>query len=122
MNIWHRKTCWWIWKVSGQKIRNLDSNYDSAKGSPVFMFEGKYTQADPTVMKTLLSDRFLSLDESHQGLILHSVYHRPDGWNHIPEDQSVPCGESSMRGDYHARKAALYVQRLAKDEPYLTFF
>jgi unsaturated chondroitin disaccharide hydrolase len=55
-------------------------------------------------------------------LILHSVYHRPNGWDHIPEGQSVPCGESSMWGDYHAREAALYVQRLAKDEPYLKFY
>ena len=27
-----------------------------------------------------------------------------------------------MWGDYHAREAALYVQRLATDAPYLTFF
>jgi hypothetical protein len=82
----------------------------------------KYTQAGLTVMKTLLGDGYLSLDESHQGLILHSVYHRPNGWDHIPAGQSVPCGESSMWGDYHAREAALYVQRLANEEPYLKFF
>jgi unsaturated chondroitin disaccharide hydrolase len=33
----------------------------------------------------------------------------------------VPCGESSMWGDYHARELALYLQRLEK-APYLTFF
>jgi hypothetical protein len=27
-----------------------------------------------------------------------------------------------MWGDYHAREAALYVQRLAEDKPYYTFF
>ena len=27
-----------------------------------------------------------------------------------------------MWGDYHAREAALYLQRIAKDEPYYTFF
>ena len=31
-------------------------------------------------------------------------------------------GESSQWGDYHAREAALYVQRLATNQPYLTFF
>lgn len=84
--------------------------------------EKKYVRAGLTVLKTLLSDKYLGLDESHQGLILHSVYHRPNGWDHIPEDQSIPCGEASMWGDYHTREAALYVQRLAKDEPYLKFF
>ena len=82
----------------------------------------QYVQAGLTTMQTLMGDTYLSLDESHQGLILHSVYHRPNGWDHIPEGQTVPCGESSMWGDYHAREAALYVQRLANDEPYLKFF
>ena len=27
-----------------------------------------------------------------------------------------------MWGDYHAREVALYVQRVARDEPYYTFF
>ena len=87
-----------------------------------YLNEPKYTQAGLTVMQTLLSDKYLSLDESHQGLILHSVYHRPNGWDHIPEGQTVPCGESCMWGDYHAREAALYIQRLAKDDPYYKFY
>lgn len=87
-----------------------------------YLKDDKYIQAGLTVMKTLLGDTYLSLDESHQGLILHSVYHRPNGWDHIPAGRSVPCGESSMWGDYHAREAALYVQRLANNEPYLKFF
>ena len=87
-----------------------------------YLGDAKYTQAGLTVMQTLLSDKYLSLDESHQGLILHSVYHRPNGWDHIPVGQSVPCGESCMWGDYHAREAALYVQRLANDDPYYKFY
>ena len=87
-----------------------------------YLDDPKYTQAGLTVMETLLSDKYLSLDESHQGLILHTVYHRPNGWDHIPEGQSVPCGESCMWGDYHARESALYIQRLANDEPYYKFY
>ena len=87
-----------------------------------YLAEPKYTQAGLTVMQTLLSDKYLSLDPSHQGLILHSVYHRPNGWDHIPEGQSVPCGESCMWGDYHAREAALYVQRLINNDPYYKFY
>ena len=32
---------------------------------------------------------------------------------YVPRGRKVPCGESSMWGDYHMREAALYVQRLA---------
>ena len=32
-----------FWDVSGQKINNLNTNYDPAKGSPVFTVEGQYT-------------------------------------------------------------------------------
>ncbi len=81
-----------------------------------------YLQAGLTVLNTLLDEPYLSTDPAHQGLILHSVYHRPNDWDHVPAGQSVPCGESSMWGDYHAREAALYVGRLAKEEPYYTFF
>jgi hypothetical protein len=87
-----------------------------------YLDDPKYTQAGLTVMETLLGDKYLSLEESHQGLILHSVYHRPNGWDHIPDGQTVPCGESCMWGDYHAREAALYVQRLANDDPYYKFY
>ena len=64
----------------------------------------------------------LSADPNHQGLLLHSVYHRPNGWDYIPEGRKVPCGESSMWGDYHLRELALYIQRAAANAPYLTFF
>ena len=61
-------------------------------------------------------------DPEHQGLILHSVYHRPNGWDAIPAGRSVPCGESSMWGDFHALEAALYLQRVIQGQPYLTFW
>jgi hypothetical protein len=82
----------------------------------------RYMQAGLTVLKTLLDEPYLSTDQTHQGLVLHSVYHRPNGWDHIPEGQKVPSGESSMWGDYHARETALLVDRLANNRPYLKFF
>ncbi|HEX8627179.1 MAG TPA: hypothetical protein VF755_03290 [Catenuloplanes sp.] len=82
----------------------------------------RYLQAGLSVCATLFDEPYLSTDPAHQGLILHSVYHRPNGWDHVPPGQRVPNGESSMWGDYHARELALYVRRLARDEPYLTFF
>ena len=60
----------------------------------------------------LLEEPYLSTSDAHQGLLLHSVYHRPNGWDHVPAGRAVPCGESSMWGDYHLREAALYAQRL----------
>jgi len=82
----------------------------------------RYVEAGLTTLHTLLDEPYLSTDVEHQGLILHSVYHRPNGWDYIPPGRNVPCGESSMWGDYHAREAALYVQRLAENAPYYTFF
>jgi hypothetical protein len=82
----------------------------------------RYRQAGLTVLSTLLSEPYLSQDPKHQGLILHSVYHQPNGWDRVHPGQSVPNGESSMWGDYHAREAALYVQRLAEGKPYLKFW
>jgi len=64
---------------------------------------------------------YLSAAADHQGLLLHSIYHRPNGWDHVPAGSKTPRGESTMWGDYHAREAALYVQRLCRG-PYLTFF
>ena len=83
---------------------------------------GKYFQAGLTVLQTLLDEPYLSTDPGHQGLLLHSIYHRPNGWDHIPEGQHIPCGESCMWGDYHLREAALYVRRLIEHEPYYAFF
>ena len=34
--------------------------------------------------RRLLSDDYLSTQPAHQGLLLHSVYHRPNNWDHIP--------------------------------------
>ena len=75
-----------------------------------------------TVLSTLLEAPYLSADPKHQGLLLHSIYHRPNGWDHVPRGQKIPCGESSMWGDYHLRECALLVQRMAKRQPYLKFF
>lgn len=82
----------------------------------------KYTQAGLTVLARLLEEPYLSTDPKHQGLLLHSIYHRPNGWDHVPAGSKIPLGESCMWGDYHLREAALYVQRLHKNDAYYTFF
>jgi unsaturated chondroitin disaccharide hydrolase len=82
----------------------------------------RYRQAALTVARTLLGEPYLSADPAHEGLLLHSVYHRPRGWDYIPEGSKVPCGESCMWGDYHARELALVLLRVARQEPELYFF
>src|SRR5215471_14018664 len=84
----------------------------------------RYEQAGLHVLRVLFDDRgpYLASNPPHQGLLLHSVYHWPNRWDYVPTGASVPRGESSMWGDYHAREAALYVIRLAEGGRYLTFF
>jgi len=85
---------------------------------------GRYERAALLVLDTLLSEGgpYLSTNAAHQGLLLHSIYHRPNGWDHVPAGARVPRGESSQWGDYHMREAALLVRRVALGEPYLAFF
>lgn len=82
----------------------------------------RFTQAALTIAGTLFQEPYLSTRRNHQGLLLHSVYHRPNGWDAIARGQKVPNGESSMWGDYHLRELALLLLREAREQPYLTFF
>ncbi len=84
--------------------------------------EPRYMQAALTVAKTLFEEPYLSTDPSHQGLLLHSVYHRPNGWDHVPAGRNVPCGESSMWGDYHLLELAVHVHRMIRDEAPYSFY
>lgn len=87
-----------------------------------YLNDPRYWQAGLTVLAALFDEPYLSVEPAHQGLIVHSVYHRPNGWDFMPKGRNVPCGESSMWGDYHAREAALYLQRIIDNKPYLTFW
>ncbi len=80
-----------------------------------------YTQAGLAVVHRLLDEPYLSTDPAHEGILLHSVYHRPNGWDYVPPSAKIPCGESCMWGDYHLLEVLLLVARLA-DGRYYTFF
>jgi unsaturated chondroitin disaccharide hydrolase len=82
----------------------------------------RYVEAGLATLRTLLEEPYFSTDPRHEGLVLHSIYHRPNGWDYTPPDRKIPCGESSMWGDYHMRELALYVERLAENAPYHTFY
>ena len=83
--------------------------------------DSSYMQAGLTVVGRLIEVPYLSTDQNHEGILLHSVYHRPNGWDYIPPTAKIPCGESSMWGDYHLLEAMLLVAKLAESS-YYTFF
>ncbi|MFP4549522.1 MAG: hypothetical protein ACLFNT_01850 [Spirochaetales bacterium] len=82
----------------------------------------RYVQAGLSVAKTLLTDEYLATDESHEGILLHSVYHQPNGWDYVAPGQKVPNGESCMWGDYHLLELGLAIKRLAEGKPMQRFF
>ncbi|GAG22201.1 unnamed protein product, partial [marine sediment metagenome] len=82
----------------------------------------RYTAAGLTLLARLLETPYLSTDAKHQGLLLHALYHRPRGWDHQEDAQSVPYGESCLWGDYHLMEVGLLAQRLAREETYPVFF
>jgi len=82
----------------------------------------RYEAAGLTLVRTLLSPPWICESPSHEGLLLHAVYHRPNGWDYIPAGRRIPCGEACMWGDYHLREVVLLVQQLAHGGPVRTFF
>jgi unsaturated chondroitin disaccharide hydrolase len=95
--------------------RFLDKHGNSDQGKTYF-------QAGLTVASTLFDEPYISTDPNHQGMILHSIYHRPNNWDYIPQGKKIPQGESSMWGDYHAMELALMLLRMATDLPYYKFY
>jgi hypothetical protein len=81
----------------------------------------QYLLAGLTVSRRLLEEPYLSRDRKHEGLLLHCIYHRPNGWDYIPKGSSVPAGESCMWGDYHLLELGLLIWRMAEKKCY-TFF
>lgn len=82
----------------------------------------RYEAAGLVTARSLLSDPYLSTDDRHQGLLLHSIYHQPNGWDNRPLAGKAANGESSMWGDYHLMELGVYLQRLLNKGPYLTFW
>jgi hypothetical protein len=82
----------------------------------------RYRQAGLSIAATLFGEPYLNPHPRHQGLLLHSVYHVPNGWDYVAPGQTIPNGESCMWGDYHGRELALLILREAQRDPYPVFF
>jgi len=101
--------------IAAQGLIRMGNYLGKAKGK-------RYLQAGLSVAKTLFDEPYLSTKRDHQGLLLHNVYHWPNGWDHVPAGRKVPCDESSMWGDYHLLELAHLIARMADGGNYPTFF
>jgi hypothetical protein len=81
----------------------------------------RYTAAGMQIAATLLAEPYLSAEISHEGLLLHSIYHHPNGWDHVPRGKKIPSGESSLWGDYHLLELAILIKRI-HEGGYYNFF
>jgi hypothetical protein len=105
--------------IAGQGMLRL-GNYLASSGDR--QRGARYRAAAFTIVRALLQEPYLSADRRHQGLLLHVVYHRPNGWDYVPRARKIPCGESAMWGDYHALELALLVKRDAEGRPCPVFW
>ncbi|MAX23643.1 MAG: glycosyl hydrolase [Phycisphaeraceae bacterium] len=101
--------------IAAQGLIRLGKYLGATKGK-------KYLQAGLTVAKTLFDTPYLSTKANHQGLLLHSIYHWPNHWDHVPAGSKVANGEASMWGDYHQLELAILIQRLGNKGKYPTFY
>jgi unsaturated chondroitin disaccharide hydrolase len=86
----------------GVYLKNKENSPLNRRGA-----EGEvYFQAGLSTLESLLQEPYLSTNQNHQGILLHSIYHQPNGWDYVPEGSKI----------------ALYVQRLMNEKSYYTFF
>ncbi len=74
----------------------------------------RYEAAGLRTASTVLSAPYLSEDPKHEGLLLHAVYHYPNGWDRSADGSGTPHGESCLWGDYHLLELALWISREAR--------
>ena len=69
-----------------------------------------------------MEEPYMSTNVRHQGITLHAIYHRPNGWDYVPSKHKIPCGESAMWGDYHTMELVHLIKREAEGKAYPVFF
>ena len=86
----------------------------------------RYWQAGLTVAQRLFSEPYLSREANHQGLLLHTIYHRPRAWDHVPEGSQIPNGEAPTQRSRILEQISLIRKRSSRSifhrhMPLLTF-
>jgi hypothetical protein len=124
-----------VWDTGAPNLRRL-GDYAQRPSDPGNAWEPVDSSAAAIAAQGLLrlGNHLLSLGRRSSGrryrlggltvarTLLHSVYHRPNGWDHVAPGQKIPNGESSMWGDYHLMELAVMLQREAQGGPPLRFF
>jgi hypothetical protein len=64
--------------IAAQGLIRLGKYLDATRNT---QHAARYRHAGLTIARTLFAEPYLSTDPKHQGLILHSVYHHPNGWD-----------------------------------------
>ena len=110
-------------RLAGSELRAAASRWPNAPATAreIEALGARYRAAGLVSASTLFDEPYLSSGD-HQGILLHSVYHRPNGWDYTPDANGVPRGESCMWGDYHLLELAAYLRREVAGHRYLTFF
>ena len=92
--------------------------------SPASPTPASYPAAALAIAGTLLSDAYLATDpRNHQKASLHSVYHRPNNWDFIPQRPENFCGEKQHVGRLPSRRTRPSSSGgNLGGEPYYTFF
>jgi unsaturated chondroitin disaccharide hydrolase len=105
--------------ICGQGYLRL-GNYYANKGDKTKA--SRYRAAAFKIAQTLMEEPYMSTDARHQGITLHAIYHRPNGWDYVPSKRKIPCGESAMWGDYHTMELVNLIKREAEGKAYPVFF
>jgi hypothetical protein len=102
--------------IAAQGFLRLGRHLGAAKdGNPARQAAAlSYEGAGRAIAAALMQEPYLSGDASHEGLLLHAVYHLPNGWDASSDGSGLPRGESCMWGDYHLLELALYLLRLSE--------
>ncbi len=93
---------------------DLDLNGEGARrhrASAIRERADRYRRAALVAANTVFDEPYLSTGADHQGILLHTIYHRPNGWDYVPQGSRIPNGESCMWGDYHLLELAVMLQR-----------
>ena len=104
--------------ICGQGYLRL-GNYYANKGDKTKA--SRYRAAAFKIAQTLMEEPYMSTDARHQGITLHAIYHRPNGWDYVPSKRKIPCGESAMWGDYHTMELVHLIKREAEGKAYPVF-
>lgn len=108
--------------IAAQALLRLGHVLSGSRDHSLREASERYLGAGLSIVARLCTEPYLSQDPAHEGLLLHAVYHYPNGWDYEREKGRPPFGESCLWGDYHLLEAGLWVWRWLRNEPLPRFF